>query len=406
MTRSAAPWLWTPLVLISLFLAVLIVRDGLANWAVENRPGAALDLAPEDSRALAGAADAALVAATTPADAVRAGDLARRALIKGPTQVDALRDLGLVADLRGQKTLAHDVLTLAANRSPLDGPSHLWRLKARLLTGDRAGALEDADDILRHDPGRLATLMPALLYAANSGPGPLIARLETNPPWRHEFLIRLATDAKAPALQAAIVQALVQSRTPPTEEEVGAYLDHRVRVDHAYQAAYLDWLQLLPPTALAKAALLYDGAFEGLPGAKPFNWAFGSGVGGEAQIAPAPAGAPGKALDVRYDGYANLALATQLLALSPGVYRLNGLTHTTGDAEGALAWTLACAEGPSLTPTLTPTPAAADGWRPFAVTFTVPASDCEGQWLNLTPLPRGHERALEVWYRTLEIRRM
>jgi hypothetical protein len=405
MTRSAAPWLWTPLVLVSLFLAVLIVRDGLANWAVENRRGHALDLAPDDPRALAGAADDALAGLKSPADAPHVEDLARCALLKGPTQVDALRDLGLAADLRGDKARAHDLIDLAARRSPLDAPSHLWRLKERLLAGDNAGALEDADDLLRHDPDRLAALMPALLYAARSGPGPLIARLETNPPWRHDFLIRLATDSSAPALQAAIMQALVQSRDAPREDEVGAYLNHRVMVDHAYQGAYLDWLQLLPPAALAKAALVYDGAFEGLPGAKPFNWALASGVGGEAEIAPAPAGATGHALDVHYDGYANFALATQLLALAPGAYHLTGLTHTSGDAAGALAWTVACAEGPPLTPTPTSTPVAPDGWRAFEIAFTVPASGCEGQWMNLTPQPGGHERTMEVWYRALAIRR-
>ncbi len=396
--------MWTPLVLIALVLAALIVRDGLANWAFENRPGRALDLAPNDPRALAGAADDALAALKSPADAPRVEDLARRALARGPTEVDALRDLGLVAAVRGDTARAHGLINPAANRSPLDEPSHAWRMNYRLLTDDASGALEDADDLLRHDPTRLAALMPALILAARSGTGAVVARLSTNPPWRHEFLIRLATDPRGAHLEAAILEGLAGSRMAPTEDETSAYLNQRVMKDHAYQSAYLAWLRFLPRSALAKTSLVYDGSFEGLPGARPFNWAFGSGIGGEARIRPAPLGAPGGALDVDYDGYSNPALATQLLVLPPGAYRLTGLAHTTEVAANTMAWTVRCAEGPSLTPNPTPTPAAPGGWRAFDVTFTVPASGCEGQWLTLTPRPGGHERALEVWYRSLAIR--
>jgi hypothetical protein len=307
-----------------------------------------------------------------------------------------------VAAIRSEKAKAYRLINLAANRSPLDGPSHTWRMNYRLLTGDYAGAWEDADDLLRQDPGRLGGLMPVLIFAASAGPEALTARLATNPPWRSAFLTLLAQKAQDPAVDFRLLSGLADAKAPPTNEEAEAYFNRRV-ADHAYETAYLDWLQLLPPSALTKATAIYDGHFEGLPGARPFNWSFGSGIGGEALIGPAPDGAPGGALQVRYDGYATPDLADQLLVLAPGAYRLTGMTYTTGDAAKALAWTLNCAEGPSLTPTPSPTPTSDGGWRAFSLDFTVPDSACAGQWLRLTPLPAGHPRTLEIWYRNLAI---
>ena len=402
MIRATAPWLVTPLLLIGLFLAVLIVRDGRANWAVENRPGKAIDWAPDDSRALAGAADAALAALKTPAETAGVDRLARAALIRGPTQMDALSDLGLAAAVRGDVARAQAILNLVAARDPLEPASHFWLMKYALLNGDAPGLYRNADALLRVDPSRLSLLAPYLIAAAGPGAKALTARLATNPPWRAAFLTLLAQKSPDPAVAFTILSGLAATKAPPTAEEAQAYFNRRL-ADRAYQTAYLDWLQLLPPAALARATAVYDGDFVGLPGTRPFNWTFGSGVGGEAQIGPAPDGAPGGALDVHYDGYATPDLADQLLVLAPGAYRLTGLTHTTGAAAGALAWTIGCAEGPSLTPTPTPTPVASEGWRAFSLNFTVPDSGCQGQWLRLTPLPGDHQKTLEVWYRNLAI---
>ena len=402
MIRSAAPWLVTSLALLGLFLAVLILRDGRANWAVENRPGNALAWAPDDPRALAGAADAALIALKTPAETAGVDRLARAALARVPAQMDALSDLGLAAAVRGDVAQAQTILKLVAARDPLEPASHFWLLKYALIKGDAPGLYRNADALLRVDPSRLTLLAPYLIAAAGPGARALTVRLATNPPWRAAFLTLLAQKSPDPALAFIILTGLAATSAPPTADEAQAYFDRRL-ADHAYQTAYLDWLQLLPPGALAKAAAVYDGDFAGLPGAGPFNWTFGSGVGGEAQIGPAPDGAPGGALDVHYDGYATPDLADQLLALAPGAYRLTGVAHTTGAAAGALAWTVGCAEGPNLTPTPTPTPDASQGWRAFSLDFTVPDSGCQGQWLRLTPLPGDHQKTLEVWYRHLAI---
>jgi hypothetical protein len=385
-------------------LAFLVIQDARVNAALETTPAEALARDPSDPRALAAAADLALARARTPDQIQSAADLARRALARGPTQMDALRDLGLSRASRGDFAGAFRILSLAGARTPLDAPTHLWLMDDRLLSGDYAGAFLDADELLRHQPDRLAALAPILTAYAGPGAQALVARLATAPPWADAFLEALARRAPDPATTFAVLLGLEDRGRPPSDAAVSAYLDRRVAAG-AYRAAYLDWLQLLPRAALAHAGAVYDGEFEGLPGDAPFNWAFQSGVGGEADISRSDLAPWAGALHVRYDGYSTPDLAAQLLVLDPGEWRMSGEVRSTGDAGNALAWTVVCADDPRLILASRVAPSASDGWQSFDVVFRTPARGCEGQWLRLTPIPSDHERPIEAWFTNLALAR-
>ena len=387
----------------AVWLAVLIVRDGAAHWALDTQPATAIRLAPGDARALAAAADDILAKAKSPDDLRRASDLAARALAGDVTQINALRDLGLIAARRGEMARAMRLMSLAGRRSPLDGVTHLWLMGRRLASGDYAQGFADADLLLRHAPGLTPVLTPLLLDYAAPGRAALTARLAASPPWGPDFMVAMATQARDPAIVQAILSDLAWTPAKPNADEWSAYFARRVK-DGAYDVAYLDWLRTLPPAALARARSIYDGDFVGLPGVPPFNWRLGGGLGGAAEVVPVEGGSGG-ALHARYDGYGVPELAEQLLVLAPGSYRFSGQARTSANASAALTWTLICADTPGIVLARVPAPRDPGGWRAFSADLRVPDTGCAAQWLRLTPAPIDHVRTLEVWYQALAVDR-
>ncbi|HEV2122173.1 MAG TPA: tetratricopeptide repeat protein [Chloroflexota bacterium] len=122
---------------------------------------------------------------------------------------------------------------------------------------------------------------------------------------------------------------------------------------------------------------VYDEFFKSLPGAAPFNWSAYEGSAGIVEQS-------GKAgLNVQFFGRESADLASQMMVLRPGRYRLS--SRVDGSAKGddsRLAWRVFC-RGNDVEPIaelnlreITAAP------RLVSVDFTVPAS-CRGQWLKL-----------------------
>jgi hypothetical protein len=123
---------------------------------------------------------------------------------------------------------------------------------------------------------------------------------------------------------------------------------------------------------------LYDGGFAGLPGPPPFNWDLAGGAPGAAERSA------GHALQVDYYGRDNGNLASQLLMLRPGRYRLS--FRASGDASGEssrLIWTITCDPGQGSLLQL-PVTGVKSAPRSFAGAFIVPAGGCPAQWLRLS----------------------
>ena len=135
------------------------------------------------------------------------------------------------------------------------------------------------------------------------------------------------------------------------------------------------WMRLAGVSGAAP--LLYDSRFEGKPGPPPFNWVLsGSGAG----VAEPAAGG---ALDVEYYGRESLALASQLLALSPGQYRLVSRVEGSATGQGSrIEWRVTCTPSGRALATVPLSEINYDP-RDLNAEFTVPAGGCEGQWLRL-----------------------
>lgn len=316
----------------------------------------------------------------------------------------ALRDEAIVAEDRGAHSEARQLAMIAAARNLHDTPSQLMRLNIDVSRRDLAGVARDIDVVLRAEPSRYVALTPLLGAVVAAGGGAEVAsHLVRRPPWRELFLVRLAQTARDPGIVFALLKRLSLGPAKPTPDELGAYFDRRL-AQHDYSVAYLDWLQLLPPSALARVGNIYDGDFSGAPGPPPFNWRLSSGPGGSADIL---SGSGGRGLlEVAYDGVSTAPLATEMLVLPPGAYRLTGRSAVTQSGSGSLGWTLTCASSESPLARTTIVAPADDSWIGFAAAFTIPDQGCQAQWLRLTPHPGDRSDDISGRYTGLRIERV
>ena len=200
--------------------------------------------------------------------------------------------------------------------------------------------------------------------------------------------------AKEPELQQAVLAKLADSGADP---------DLILRIAGSSKATAgtsqgLPWQRLLLAKLIAKGDLrrahslwrsfgglgpggeekgLYDGDFRDPRGAPPFNWQLAAGAAGVAERTKA------SALQVDYYGRDNIDLASQLLLLKPGRYRLQ--FRAEGDAKGGgsdLIWTVACTGSKAQLLSM-PLHEVDYSPRAFSAVFTVPAG-CAGQWLKLS----------------------
>lgn len=122
---------------------------------------------------------------------------------------------------------------------------------------------------------------------------------------------------------------------------------------------------------------IYDGGFRKLPGGPPFGWSVHPDETGSADIG-------GGIMTVEYYARRSGELASQLLLLPPGDYRLSyAIEGSGGGDDSGLSWTLACAADETKPFVTTIPPPLAPTRKVHAADFTVPATGCGAQRLKL-----------------------
>jgi hypothetical protein len=381
-------------------VAALADRDSL------DYPQDALAVRATDALALASLADRRMAAG----DAGSAQALARRAIVADPMELTAFRTLAQAAVARGRMAEADALMTIAGRRAKRDRPAQLWLLQRRAAQGRFREAVAHADGLMRAWPIEMrapVTRMLSLMAVDPAAGKAIAADLATDPPWRTRFLIDLSRGTSDLAAPFTVFSALQDSKRPPRDIELQAYIDRLVR-ERLYQAAYVTWVQLLPQDGMKGLGDLYDGRFDGLPGPPPFNWQLPRLKGASVELAPVPQGPGGGALRLSFSGRpAPVVLARQLLVLPPGRYRLLGQARTENFVSAAgLTWTLRCAEGSKALAGETGAINESPGWAPIAAEFEVRPGDCSAQWLTLEQAAhRPIATRGDIWFDDLQILR-
>jgi hypothetical protein len=235
-----------------------------------------------------------------------------------------------------------------------------------------------------------------------------LAALETsvaaNPPWRRAFLSQVANGANDD-LMTQLYQSLIRSDHPPTALEMKPYLDRLILVGR-FGEAYQDWRATISrDETLTRSP--YNGNFEAPLDGLPFNWVFDDAGGAEIEITEAADRGNSRALRVQFSGArAYLGHVGQLLMLAPGSYRLKMAVKASSlRTEKGVVWQISCAKSRVVLAETNPVRGTAP-WTDLEVKFSVPASDCEAQWLKLAiPARTASETEIEgdVWFQDFRV---
>jgi len=313
-----------------------------------------------------------------------ADGMARRALERSTLHAVALRVLAFSTAAKGRVDAAEPLMTRAAWINPRDGQAQDWLFQRALARREYRKAFLRADLLMRRSLAARTPLAFTLadLLGNDRARTALVERLAMDPPWRGTFLT-VALRAGADPDVAALFQALRRTPAPVTDEEATPFF-RRLVAERRYREAKT-WFDALVKTQGKPGALVYDGAFAGSPGPAPLNWQVIAGLGGNARWTwdnDAPIGS----LLVRHDGFSSSGpLVRQLILLPPGAYEVAARSRVDDPvADRRFTLQVACATGETLASA--PLPGVPGSWTPSHRAFSVPATGCEAQWLQIAPV--------------------
>ena len=349
-------------------LAVQVVRNADVTGAVSKMPPRPATLwvghpDNEISAAMTTIAQAAYQKRPVPRSAFAAmADAAG----KEPLAPEPFLVRGIQAQEAGDGSTAQRAFEAAQWRDPRSQAAAYFLADRYFRTGDSKRGLMEIAAFARLSPNGNANLGPYLAaYAREPANWPALKSMfGANPELAKSALVTLASDiATVPA-----VLALADPRLKPDQAAWLAPLLTTLTNEGDYAKARAIWAKSSGATGVE---LLHDAAFTDKVSPPPFNWALTSSAVG---IAERQAGGR---LHVVFYGQQDGILATQLLLLTPGTYRLS--MKLIGDPVRArsLNWSVWCDKAPAPLASVT-LDAAARAWH-----FTVPAG-CQAQWLKLS----------------------
>jgi hypothetical protein len=304
---------------------------------------------------------------------------------KDPLAPEPFLVRGVQAQLTGDPLLARQAFAAAEQRDPRSLPARYFLAEDAVRRGDTANGLREIVILARLAPYGASSLAPYLAtYALDRSTWPRLRTVfRKNPDLASETLTALAKD---PA-HADAVLALAQQRNPHSQW-VPTLLASLVEAGQ-YQKARTVWAGV-SRVRLDPRVLVFDPDFSRPGPPAPFNWALTSSTVGLAERRP------GGGLHVIYYGQDDGVLASQLLVLSPGTYRLT--MSTSGDVAGteSLQWKLVCASSKQEI-AATPFAGASRGWS-FAV-----GDGCGAQQLQLTGSSSDMPRQVDVTVARVEL---
>lgn len=354
----------------TLLVALLVVRNAAVEAFATGKPALAAKFWPshprtEISQAMTAIAEAARAGRPVPQSVfAQMNDAAA----KEPLAPEPFLVRGVQAQLGGDWAGAQRAFEAAQWRDPRSLPAAYFLADRYFRAGNVAGGLRETAALVRLSPTGAAAVAPYLAaYAGSPANWPALKALfRTNPQLAEPTLIALASNAAT----APAVLALADPRENAREAQWLAPLLNTLTGAGRYQEARAIWAQRTG-VRLRQDQLLYDASFTDKSSPPPFNWELNSSTVGLAERQM------GGRLHVVYYGQEDGFLATQLMLLPLGTYRLT--MQLLGDAARAraLSWSIWCGQAGQPAASVTLDVVAARGWR-----FEVPEG-CSAQWLKL-----------------------
>jgi hypothetical protein len=365
----------------ALLIAVQVVRNAAVNAFAEARPALAAKAwsdhpATEISLAMTQIARSSRARRPVPQWAFA---MTSEAAAKAPLAPQPFLVRGVQAEVAGDAAIAQRAFEAAQWRDPRSLPAAFFLADRYFRSGDVSRGLREVAALARLSPeGGAATIPYLAQYATNASNWPALRDLfAANPQLARPVLVTLASDIKT----VPAVLALADPRAAANQQWLGAAVDTLVRAGD-YTGARAIWARMA--TANSPGELLHDADFRDNSSPPPFNWQLTSSTVGLAERQR------GGRLHVLFYGDEDGTLASQLLLLPPGRYRLSQRLAGDPARAHALTWALWCDKATEPLVSVTLDVAAARGWE-----FQVPAG-CQAQWLKLSGVSTDMPQQVDV----------
>ena len=273
---------------------------------------------------------------------------------------------GVQAQLSGDPSLAEQAFVAAKLRDGRSLPARYFLTEHYLRKRDAARGLREIAALARLVPDGVPKLAPFVArYARDPRNTDQLRQVFRAEPFLEDSTLSvLATDASNSDLIFALSNP---QRRSSKSAWVPGLLDSLVR-DRQYEKARRIWAAL--SGVRLGDELIFDPQFTRANEPPPFNWSLTSSTVGLAERQP------GGGLHLIYYGQEDGSLASQLLILPAGTYRLSTKSAAGNQAE-SLRWILVCAVTNNPIASVPLDQAISRGWR-----LEVPAS-CPAQRLEL-----------------------
>jgi hypothetical protein len=354
----------------ALLVAVQVVRNAAVQAFAVNSPASASKAwsghpASEIGVAMTDIAVASRARRAIPSSAF--GEIADAA-VKAPLAPEPFLVRGVRAGLAGDSASAERAFAAAQWRDPRSLPAAYFLADHYMRSGQVRPGMRQVAALARLSPGGGTAAIPYLSqYAADSANWPAVRELfRANPPLAQPVLAALALDMRT----VPAVLALADPKQRGNPQWLAPLVDTLIKAGD-YPRARSVWARFAGGGAQS-GELIHDAAFADPVTPPPFNWLLTSSTVGLAERQK------GGRLHVLFYGDEDGTLASQLLLLSAGTYRLSMKLLGEPSRAHSLTWSLWCDKAAQPVSSVTLDVAAARGWQ-----FQVPAG-CGAQWLKLS----------------------
>ena len=250
---------------------------------------------------------------------------------KAPLAPEPYLVRGVQAQLAGDMAAAERAFSAAKSRNPRSLPARYFLADHYLRQGDAGSGLREIAVLARLAPNGVRSLAPYVAASARQRETwpQLRALFGAEPVLEQAALQALAADAA----NAKAVLAL-STRKGPDAVWLPQIVDSLVKAGRYAEARGL-WATVSGIQSDG-AGLVYDPQFADAKAPPPFNWTLTSSSVGLAERQR------GGGLHVIYHGREDGPLASQLILLPPGQYRLASAVSGSGSRAAGLRWQLWC----------------------------------------------------------------
>jgi len=378
-------------VIATLLLAVQVVRDAAIERLAMFQPAAATHLWPRHPQVEISRGMSEIAESVRQRTDVEPGTFALidDAAAKSPLSPEPFLVHGVQAQMAGDAQGARLAFLAAQRRDPRSVPAAYFLAEYYLRSGQLYDGLRQTALLARLLPTTTNTLSPFLAgYAKNRAAWPQMRALfRTEDGLQDGVLTALAQNGQ----NAEAILALADPAHRRPDSPWLPTLLYSMIAQGDYTRARSIWAAV--GRARLGADLLYDADFSEPVAPPPFNWVLVTSTVGLAERQP------GKRLHVLFYGNQDGPLASQLLLLAPGSYRLQ-IQVVGGPAyPELLGWSMRCAKSSQPFASVGITEAAARGWN-----FQVPAG-CPAQWIELSGRSGDVAQQADVTISGLSLRR-